>query len=256
MEKEKILNTIQEVKNSINEFEETLKQCENIEGIEEYETNLNELKRVFNLFLESNRIRVKDSLAIILGWRDIKDFEGLYQVNAKGEIRSLQGKEPKILKPYKNNKGYLRVDLRKNNERYPKKVHRLVAEAFILNPDNKPQVNHINGDKTDNRYFNLEWVNNRENIKHAINTGLKFSNDILDTRPCICLNNGAIYPSINIASEVFGLNPKDIWKNCNEKIEFVEVEAEKNKYYFQYAIIVDNVENKIKNPFNLASERV
>ena len=65
------------------------------------------------------------------------------------------------------------------------------------------------------------------------------------------MNNGAIYPSINIASTVFNINPKDIWKNCNEKIEYCE--AYGNKYYFDYAIIVENVENKIKKPFNVGS---
>ena len=251
MEKEKILNTIQEVKNSINEFEETLKQCENIEGVEEYETNLNELKRVFDLFLDTNRMREKDLVSLILGWRDIEGFEGLYQINAKGEVRSLKGKEPKILKFGSGTGGYLKVDLRKDNKTYTKRVHKLVAETFIPNPEGKTEVNHINGDKTDNRYHNLEWVNRSENINHAVNTGLKFSNDILDNRPCICLNNGAIYPSINIASTVFNINPKDIWKNCNEKIEYCE--AYGNKYYFDYAIIVENVENKIKKPFNVGS---
>ena len=242
-----------EFKNWNEEYESMLKDIRNRMEIAKEENNIEAyegLKETLNTMLQVSRTRDGD---YIEPWKDIEGFEG-YQVSMKGRIRSLKGKEPKILKFGSGTGGYLKVDLRKDNKTYTKRVHKLVAETFIPNPEGKTEVNHINGDKTDNRYFNLEWVSRSENIKHAVNTGLYFSKDILDNRPCICLNNGAIYPSINIASTVFGLNPKEIWKNCNEKIEFVE--AYGNKYYFQYAIIVDNVENKIKNPFNLPTERV
>lgn len=243
-----------EFKNWNEEYDYMLRDLRNRIAVAKEENNIEAYKSLtntLNTILENSRTREGD---YIEPWKDIEGFEGLYQISMKGNVRSIKGKNPKILKPYKNGTGYLKVDLRKNNERYQKQVHRIVAETFIPNTEGKTEVNHINGDKTDNRYFNLEWVNRSENMKHAVNTGLYFSKDILDTRPCICLNNGAIYPSIYIASEVFGINPKDIWKNCNEKIEFVE--ANGNKYYFDYAIIIDNIENKIKKPFNLASERL
>lgn len=85
-----------------------------------------------------------------------------YVVSNSGEIFSL--KRNKTLKPYKTSKGYLQVRLEGGKAFH---VHRLVAEAFIPNPDNLPQVNHINEDKTDNRVENLEWCNQSQNMQHG-----------------------------------------------------------------------------------------
>lgn len=99
---------------------------------------------------------------------------GEYVLFDDGEILS---KDKQIMIPQKDEKGYLRIRLRYGDvDKYGAKtykIHRLVAENFIPNPDKKPQVNHINGDKTDNRVENLEWVTNTENINHAIETGLQ-----------------------------------------------------------------------------------
>lgn len=98
----------------------------------------------------------------------LEQYEG-YTITDKGEIISYKGEEPKNLKLQENNKGYLFIRLRYHSP----KIHRLVAKSFIPNPENKEQVNHKNGIKSDNRVDNLEWVTNQQNREHAINAGLK-----------------------------------------------------------------------------------
>lgn len=110
-------------------------------------------------------------------WKDIPEFTGHYQVSNLGRVKSLsrfcvdRHRTGALIKPDKN-ANYHRVTLSK--DRKPKRfsIHRLVAICFIPNPNNKPQVNHINGIKTDNRLDNLEWCTASENINHAISTGL------------------------------------------------------------------------------------
>ena len=98
--------------------------------------------------------------------KSIKGFDD-YFVSNKGNVFSKKSGEIRELKPHFGTKGYLILKLRKNNRSYCKRVHRLVAEAFIPNPDKKPQVNHIDGDKTNNCIGNLEWNTNIENNLHA-----------------------------------------------------------------------------------------
>ena len=116
-------------------------------------------------------------------WKPVKGFKGLYEVSNLGNVKSLTRevycpatknhkaftyiKKGRILKPDKLKDGYCQVYLFKNGKGVFRKVHRLVAEAFIPNPKKKPQVNHINGIKHDNRAENLEWVTVSENTFHA-----------------------------------------------------------------------------------------
>lgn len=95
-------------------------------------------------------------------WTEIEGFEN-YQVSTWGRVRSSHG----ILKPYENAKGYLKVGLFRNGKDHKKRVSRLVAMAFIPNPDNLPQVDHIDGNKQNNSITNLRWVDNDTNQKHA-----------------------------------------------------------------------------------------
>lgn len=114
--------------------------------------------------------------------KPIKGFEGLYEITDEGEIITLSRELPtptskyilkeRRTKGYKDKKGYLQFDFRRRGGKCVK-VHRLVAETFIPNPNKYSQVNHINGIKTDNRVCNLEWCDNSKNQIHAFNKGLQ-----------------------------------------------------------------------------------
>ena len=97
----------------------------------------------------------------------IQGYEGIYEVSNMGRVRSLKFGKKKILKPSKDGNGYLFVKLSKNGKIKYFKVHRLVANAFVENPNNLPQINHINEVKTDNRAVNLEWCTNQYNKRFS-----------------------------------------------------------------------------------------
>lgn len=104
-----------------------------------------------------------------------------YAISNKGNVKNVIS--GKILKPNKNKKGYLQVQLSKNNKKITTRIHRLVGMMFIPNPDNKPYINHKNGDKTDNDVGNLEWSTHTENIRHA------FEHKLIKTeKPVVIIN--------------------------------------------------------------------
>ena len=115
-------------------------------------------------------------------WKDIDGCKGVYQVSNLARVKSIDhycsgrygsGKQTgRVLRQSKCYKGYMRVSINKNNKRFTTGAHRLLALHFIPNPQNKPQVNHINGIKDDNRIENLEWCTNQENQIHAIKNNL------------------------------------------------------------------------------------
>lgn len=98
-------------------------------------------------------------------WKDIEEFKGQYQISSWGRVRNKDGY---ILKPYVNQKGYIRISLQRGRKSIKRRVHRLVAQAFIPNPMNLPQVNHKDGNKQNNSYTNLEWITNSDNMRHAM----------------------------------------------------------------------------------------
>ena len=100
-------------------------------------------------------------------WKDIQGYEGLYQVSNFGRVKGL--KRSKIRKLCNDRGGYLCVSLKKQGTVKLCKVHRLVAVAFIPNPENKPQIDHINAIKTDNTIKNLRWVSAKENVRNPLN---------------------------------------------------------------------------------------
>lgn len=110
-------------------------------------------------------------------WKDIVGYEGLYQVSNLGRIKSLgryvnnngglEYREGKIMKSAKNNNDYLFIGLWKDGIRKNHTIHRLVAQAFIDNPNNFPEINHKDEDKTNNRVENLEWCNSKYNCNYG-----------------------------------------------------------------------------------------
>lgn len=113
-------------------------------------------------------------------WKDIEGYKGIYQISNQGNVKSLNriarsGKKvkEKILKKAQDKDGYILFTLCKNGTQKTVKAHRLVANAFIPNINNKPCVNHLNGIKNDNTVTNLEWVTVSENTQHSYNNKLQ-----------------------------------------------------------------------------------
>lgn len=98
-------------------------------------------------------------------WKDIEGYEGLYQVSNLGRVTRVTTN--RILKSSKHVSGYLMVNLSKNSVTSHQRIHRLVAQAFIPNPENKPDINHVDEDKTNNNVNNLEWSTRKENCNHG-----------------------------------------------------------------------------------------
>lgn len=143
-------------------------------------------------------------------WKKIDGFED-YEVSNLGRIRSIR--KNKILKTHIKN-GYEYIGLYKNKVHVIVRVHRIVAKEFILNPENKPAVNHINGNKLDNRVINLEWVTNSENMIHA------FQNEL--HKP--------------VDKKITSENGKKLWENYGKAyIESIKIKA--NQYDKNHKLI-------------------
>lgn len=149
-------------------------------------------------------------------WKPTYIYGEQYEVNNIGEVRNRITKN--ILMPQKDNKGYLRVRMSLHDRKATAKIHKLVAIAFIPNPENKPQVNHINCNKEDNRVENLEWVTNGENQIHAYKNGLNYVTGRAGRKkiPVIQLDRNGVkidrYESIGKASRITGIQRQNIEK--------------------------------------------
>lgn len=149
-------------------------------------------------------------------WKDIKGYEGLYQVSTLGRVRSLPRKyspRERYLRPGIGTNGYLRVVLSKNGIVCDKDIHRLVAQAFIPNPDNMPFVNHKDEVKIHNQVENLEWCTPKYNVNYGgclqriseSRKGQRLSAETIDKirsknmKKVMCIETGKVFDSIKSA---------------------------------------------------------
>lgn len=172
-------------------------------------------------------------------WKDIKNYEGIYQISNLNKVKSLsrillditgrkQAIKERIMVQSINNSGYKYVPLSKNNSVINHHIHRLMAETFIANTENKPQINHIDSNKLNNNLTNLEWCTQSENIIHAFNNGKiipwlkgKKGKEVPFSKPLVQLdlNDNLIceYDSIASANRITNIDKGDISKVCNNK---------------------------------------
>lgn len=186
-------------------------------------------------------------------WKDIEGYEGLYQVSNLGRVKSLERykenhtKLQKIREKIKrlriHTAGYLVADLYKENESKTFFVHRLVAQAFISNENNLPQVNHIDGNKENNRVENLEWCTNQENQKHAYKIGLHKTRNMeksilamtkVTSKKVKCLETGIIYNSIAEAGRYYNISSNLISKVCKGKRKSAGKDVKGNPLHWEY----------------------
>lgn len=153
-------------------------------------------------------------------WKDIEGYEGLYQVSNMGRVKSVRRN---ILLKSRIARGYERVNLSKNGKYLTKKVHRLVANAFIPNPDNLPQVNHKDENKTNNCVDNLEWCDSKYNINYGMGNkkrGLSNTNGKLSKPVCQYSKDGCFikeWKSIRDIERMTGYSSGHISRCCRGK---------------------------------------
>ena len=155
-------------------------------------------------------------------WKSIKGYEGLYEASNFGRVKNL--KRNKFIGISRKGKGYLSLDLSGNGKSLRTSVHRLVGEYFVSNPFGKPDINHLNGIRNDNRAVNLEWCTQSENNRHAFRLGLAKPRAKLTIKQVKKIRElRAIIPrvKIRILAERYGVSKRNIvmiqqretWKN-------------------------------------------
>lgn len=155
-------------------------------------------------------------------WAEIKDFKDYY-ISSLGRVKSFkQDKVNGKILSYGSSGKYLTVVLRKDNHVYNKYIHRLVAEHFLLNSDNLPEVNHKDEDTHNNCYLNLEWTDRITNNHYGTRNERAKNNrpkEVPRFRPVKCIETDIIYPSISAAAREMGVRDTSIRKVCIGKAQ-------------------------------------
>ena len=146
-------------------------------------------------------------------WKNIEGYEGLYQVSNLGKVK----RNNHILKPGIHKKGYTYVNLSKNGKVSTYRVHRLIAETFIDNPENKSEVNHKDENKLNNNVNNLEWVTRKENLNYGT---INERRSKTRGTPVKCIETGKIYHSAREAARQTGIYASSISRCCNGNYGF------------------------------------
>lgn len=213
-------------------------------------------------------------------WVDIKGFEGKYQINKNGEVRSLDMKvwggkgyyikKGRIKKQHQNKHGYWCVGLSWDNKGKNYLVHRLLAEAFIPNPENKPFIDHINGNKSDNRLENLRWATAKENANNE-NTKLYGEKQSMygkklsleqrrkiserGKKKIVCLNTGQVFDSLNDARDFYNMKDTTGLSKCCKRVQHSygkDKETKENLAWAYYNDYIEMSEDEINDRIHMA----
>lgn len=138
-------------------------------------------------------------------WKDVKGYEGLYQISNFGRVKSFYTN--KILKPAIEKSGYNQVSLVKQHKKKKYYIHRLVGLHFINNPSNLNEINHIDGDKSNNGIKNLEWCTRQDNVKHSVNV---LHNQLGGTISVVCIETKETFNSITEAAKHYHRQPTNL----------------------------------------------
>lgn len=204
-------------------------------------------------------------------WKDIKGYEGEYKVSNYGRVKSLKNHKEKILKQWKNNKGYLNIALYKNKKSKMYRVHRLVALAFIPNPENLPEVNHKDEIKENNHVDNLEWCDRKYNMNYGTvrerlsktrienNYDYHRGADNILSKKFICVTTGEVFNCSREANEKYKIPPMNIIRNCKGESKSAgehPITGEKLQWMYYDDFINDDWDDDFTNPYWFVNKEI